>query len=140
MLAEDDTVSMAVHLLFFTGQRIGDVCDMTWDSVAGGIINITQEKTDKVIFFRLSKRLMAELEKAPRRGKTILTGVNGGRKNDNLLRVELNAFVATFGFKRVSHGLRKNAVNSLLEAGCTHHEVSSVTVSPVIAFGTDLRL
>jgi integrase len=63
MLAEDDTVSMAVHLLFFTGQRIGDVCDMTWDSVAGGIINITQEKTDKVIFFRLSKRLMAELEK-----------------------------------------------------------------------------
>jgi hypothetical protein len=66
--------------------------------------------------------------------------VNGGRKNDNLLRVELNAFVATFGFKRVSHGLRKNAVNSLLEAGCTHHEVSSVTVSPVIAFGTDLRL
>jgi integrase len=28
--AEDDTVRLAVHLLYFTGQRISDVCAMTW--------------------------------------------------------------------------------------------------------------
>jgi len=31
------------------------------------------------------------------------------------------------GIKTVPHGLRKNAVNALLEAGCTIAEVSAIT-------------
>jgi hypothetical protein len=31
------------------------------------------------------------------------------------------------GYKVVPHGLRKNAVNTLLEVGCTVAEVSSIT-------------
>ena len=61
-----------------------------------------------------------------------LTGRSGG---DNLAahdevpdyRKRLQAFTAALGIKTVPHGLRKNAVNALLEAGCTIAEVSAIT-------------
>ena len=42
-------------------------------------------------------------------------------------RKRLQAFTAALGIKTVPHGLRKNAVNALLEAGCTIAEVSAIT-------------
>lgn len=47
--------------------------------------------------------------------------------NENQLRRKLQAFTLALGVKTVPHGLRKNAVNALLEAGCTIAEVASIT-------------
>jgi integrase len=127
LCSENDRVRLAVHLLYYTGQRIGDVCSMTWHNFRDGWFIMTQKKTRALISFPVPSALAAELAKAPRHGITVLTNTIGARLNEKTLRDELNAFVASHGIKRVPHGLRKNAVNMLLEQGCTHAEVQSIT-------------
>lgn len=39
----------------------------------------------------------------------------------------MQAFTLSLGVKTVPHGLRKNAVNSFLEAGCAIAEVAAIT-------------
>ena len=122
-LASDDaTVRLAVHLLYFTGQRIGDVMKMRWGDIRGGYIYVKQTKTKKIVEPPLSAELKAELDRTPKTAVTIVTGINEGQ-----LRRKLQAFTAGLGAKTVPHGLRKNAVNALLEAGCTIAEVSAIT-------------
>jgi len=127
LASESDRVRLAVHLLYFTGQRIGDICALRWSDVSGGRINLTQEKGGREVSFPMHSQLSAELERTPKRGITVLTRADGRRLATKELRADLMAFVATFGLRRVPHGLRKNAVNTLLEAGCTHHETAAIT-------------
>lgn len=125
-LASDDaTVRLAVHLLYFTGQRISDVLAMRWGDIRGDVLTVTPGKTKrfkKTLYIPLLTGLRAELEATPKTGLTILTGFN-----DYQLRELLQAFTRALGVETVPHGLRKNAVNSLLEAGCTIAEVAAIT-------------
>lgn len=125
--SDDGTIRLIVHLLYYTGQRIGDVCGMTWLDVASGLVEISQQKTSKTVAFPLHPKLLDELAKAPRQGKTILVNAKGGKRKVKEVRADLTAWTSARGYKVVPHGLRKNAVNSLLEAGCSYHEVSAVT-------------
>lgn len=122
LASDDPTVRLAVHLLYFTGQRIGDVMKMRWGDIRGGYIYVKQTKTKKIVEPPLSAELKAELDRTPKTAVTIVTGINEGQ-----LRRKLQAFTAGHGVKTVPHGLRKNAVNALLEAGCTIAEVSAIT-------------
>lgn len=120
--SSDATIRVAVHLLYFTGQRIGDVCKMRWGDIRDGLIYVRQTKTKKVVEPPLIAELQAELARTPKAGLFILEGVNEGQ-----LRRKLQAFTLAMGIKTVPHGLRKNAVIALLEAGCTIAEVSAIT-------------
>lgn len=120
--SEDDTVRLAVHLLYFTGQRIGDVLKMRWGDIRNGRITVVQEKTGKTVEPPILPELQAELDRTPRKGFYIMEGAT-----DRDLRRKLQAFTKSHGAKTVPHGLRKNAVNSLLEEGCTIAEVASIT-------------
>lgn len=122
LAADDDVVRLAVHLLYFTGQRLGDVLKMRWTDIRGGRIYVVQEKTGKEVYPPISSELKAELDRTPRKGLFILEG-----QSDKPLRKRLQKFTAALGAKTVPHGLRKNAVNALLEAGCTIAEVASIT-------------
>lgn len=53
--------------------------------------------------------------------------VNGKPWSEDGIRKRLQKWAARRGYKVVPHGLRKNAVNTLLEVGCTVAEVSSIT-------------
>ncbi len=119
--ADDATVRLAVHLLYFTGQRIGDVCKMRWGDIRGGYIHVRQTKTGKLVEPPLIADLQAELDKTSKTGVFILAETEGR------LRRKLKAFTASLGAETVPHGLRKNAVIVLLEAGCTIAEVASIT-------------
>lgn len=119
---DDDTTRLAVHLLYFTGQRIGDVLKMRWGDVRPDHIYVEQEKTGKVVEPPIIAALQNELDRTPRRGIRILDGVNY-----NHLRRKLQMFTKAHGVHTVPHGLRKNAVNVLLEAGCTIAEVAAIT-------------
>ena len=119
---DNQPLRLGVHLLYFTGQRIGDVCKMRWSDIRNGRIYVVQEKTGKKLSIPLIAELRDELAGTPRAGLEIMHGVNS-----NALRLMVKAFTAGRSVKRVPHGLRKNAVNSLLLAGCTVQEVSSVT-------------
>ena len=122
LASDDDTIRLATHLLYFTGQRIGDVMKMRWGDVRDGYVHVKQQKTGKEVEPPLSADLMAELDRTPKTGITIITGIA-----ESTLRQRLQKFTLEHGAKTVPHGLRKNAVNALLEAGCTVPEVAAIT-------------
>lgn len=125
LLSGDQVVRLAVHLLYFTGQRISDVLAMRWGDIRGTVLTVTPGKTKrfkKTLQITIHAELRAELERTPKAGLTILHGFN-----DYQLRELLQAFTRKLGVETVPHGLRKNAVNALLEAGCTVAEVAAIT-------------
>jgi integrase len=120
-------VRLAVHLLYFTGQRIGDVMRMRWPDIRDGAIYVTQQKTGKELRVPLHSELSAELARTPKRGLTIITNWRGHPMRQDVVRKELKAFAGTQGFDLVPHGLRKSAVHALLFAGCSTDEVMAIT-------------
>lgn len=125
--SEHDRTRLAIHLLYFTGQRIGDVCKMRWFDVREKSVHVIQQKTGKRLWIPMLEELRAELDRTPKRGATILTSYEGERMTPQVIRRELKAHGDAMGVKVVPHGLRKNAVISLLEAGCSVAETAAIT-------------
>lgn len=125
--AEHVRTRLAINLLYYSGQRIGDVVRIRWSDYRDGALFVTQEKTGKPLRIPVHSTLALELARTPRRGITILTNHIGQPMTPQVIRRELKAFGDTFGLDLVPHGLRKNAVNALLEAGCTIAETGSIT-------------
>lgn len=123
----EPTIRLAVHLLFYSGQRIGDVCRMRWGDIRDGWLVVAQQKTGKGLDIPLAAPLQAELDATPRTGLTILTQADGKPVQPQWLRLRLGEWTRAQGVKVVPHGLRKNAVNALLEAGCTVAETAAIT-------------
>jgi integrase len=123
----DSEVGLAVALLYYTGQRIGDVCKMRWADIKDGFVYVKQQKTGKELDIQIHADLAAMLDVEPRQALTILFGHNGRPVKVDALRKRLQKFASGLGHDVVPHGLRKNAVNALLEAGCSVGEVSSIT-------------
>ncbi len=125
LAAENDTVRLLVHLLCFTGLRINDALALRWGQIEGGVITVTPQKTarfKKTLYIPLLSELERELARTPRKGLRIVEGIEYRRARDLLQN-----FTASHGVKTVPHGLRKNAVNALLLAGCTVAEVQAIT-------------
>lgn len=125
LTAKDDTVRLATHLLYFTGLRIGDACSLHWTDIHGGAIYITPQKTrrfKKHLQIQIHAELQVELDRTPRQHLNILGGIESKD-----LRKALQAFTRSVGVETVPHGLRKNAVIALLEAGCTVPEAAAIT-------------
>jgi len=123
----DPVVRPAVAMLYFTGQRIGDVVKMQWTDVRGGSIEVKQEKTDTALAIPIHSELAEVLAELPRRGFTILANANGKPVTASALRQRLQKWASGRGQKIVPHGLRKSAVNALLEAECSAAQVSAIT-------------
>lgn len=126
LCCDDDQVRLAVHLLYYTAQRIGDVCALRWQDIRDGRLILTQQKTRKAMEIPVHSVLAAELERHPRSLSTILGGPPTRPRIDKL-RYEIQAFCSGLGYKVVPHGLRKNAVNALLEAGCSVAETAAIS-------------
>lgn len=75
--AADDRQRLIFELLLGTGQRIGDVLKMRWDDTDAAGISVRQQKTGKALYIPLTPQLRAELDRAPRRGATIVAQENG---------------------------------------------------------------
>jgi integrase len=117
-----------VTLALYTGQRLGDVLAMRWDHIVDGRISVVQEKTKKRLLIPIHKDLKAILEKIPKRAVTILTSSEGTPWRGGFQAVwRKHRPEAVAKSKLVFHGLRKSAVVTLLEAGCTTAMVQAVT-------------
>ncbi len=118
----------ALYLALYTGQREGDILKFTWNRIANNRIQVKQQKTGKLLDILIHSFLKNYLEGLPKNSVTIVTRKDGRPyKADHFRHVwkkEMNA-LGIIGV--VFHGLRKNAVNNLLEAGCTIHEAASIT-------------
>jgi integrase len=125
--AEHERTRLAITLLYYTGARIGDAVCFRWNDIRDGTLYYTQQKTGKAMEVRVHRDLAAELARTPKRGITIIVNQDGLPMTPQVIRRELKAFAAEHGKELVPHGLRKNAVNALLEAGCTDYEVQAIT-------------
>ena len=124
----DPRVGLPVALLYYTGQRIGDVCKMRWDDIQDDeTIYVKQQKGGKEVWPPLHAGLAEWLAKTPRVAATILHGRNNEPRKKATLRKHLQIWAAERGHEIVPHGLRKNAVETLLEVGCSIGEIASIT-------------
>lgn len=124
---QDERVRPIVGLLYFTGQRIGDVLTLRWSDIRAGSIELVQEKTGKPLKIPVAVELQTILDQIPKRGLTILAKSTGDPYSYNGIRPKLKTWIRGHGTEDVMHGLRKNAVNALLYAGCSTAEVSAIT-------------
>jgi integrase len=123
----DPQVGVPVALLYFTGQRINEVVKMSWADISGGFMRVYVQKTKQRMEVAILPELADRLSATPKLAPTILTNANGQSWTQSGLRQKLQEWASVRGYKVVPHGLRKNAVDSLLEAGCTAAEVSGIT-------------
>lgn len=127
LATDDDAVRLLVHLLYFTGQRLGDVLTMAWSDISGEHIRVRQRKTGKSLTIRMHRDLRAELAHRARAGIVICADAAGRPIKDPTARYQLQKFAAGIGVKVVPHGLRKNAVIALLECGCSIAETAAIS-------------
>lgn len=100
---------------------------MGWGDVRGGCVALRQQKTGKELLVPFHRDLAAMIAKAPRLGLTILARADGRPLKPATLRDQLQRWAERHGVKVVPHGLRKNAVNALLEAGCSVAETAAIS-------------
>jgi integrase len=127
---------LACVFCLYTGQRISDVLAMNLEHVKDDQISVRQIKTGKPLWIPLHRELRPVV--AERRtagiGKMPLVMSPAGK------HFTVDYFHAQWGLEMkkepqgrirsegyVPHGLRKNAVNKLLESGCTTKEVEAIT-------------
>jgi integrase len=122
---------LAYALALYTGQRKGDLLRMTWGHVEGDWIRVAQQKTGK----RLRVPMHPEL-------KAVLAARAGAISSAPLLPLKSRHFgtvmkaaiaAAIDDDACVLHGLRKAATRRLAEAGCTAHEIMSITGHATLA-------
>lgn len=119
---------LAFALLLYTGQRRSDVVRMGWKDVDNGLIAVTQVKTGSELLIPIHPSLAAELEYADKSKSTFLQTSKGQSSTTGFY----NRFVrwvhdAGLPSGLSPHGLRKAAARRLAEAGCTAHQIASIT-------------
>jgi integrase len=119
---------LALMLLRYTGQRVGDVAAMKWSRYDGKGIEVRQEKTGALVWIPCHSRLKAALDSAERKSEFILTTQQGSGYMANSLGNMIIDATAQIGAKEYSaHGLRKNAAIALAEADCTVQQIMAIT-------------
>jgi site-specific recombinase XerD len=100
---------------------------MEWSHVQDDVIEVRQAKTGKTVWVPMHARLREELAKVPRHVRWMLYNEQGGQMTRGRLQERLLVVWRRLGVRYRWHGLRKNLVNNLLEAGCSTSQVSAIT-------------
>lgn len=119
---------LALDLLLYTAQRSGDVRVMTLPQVQGGRVLVRQEKTGQMVDIPLHSRLEASLALRQGGHVVLLTNRSGKPFTEKGFGNWIKKAAVKAGLPHCSaHGLRKAAARRLAEAGCTVHEIMSIT-------------
>lgn len=119
---------LALALLIYTGQRRSDVVRMGRQHVRDGVIEVRQIKTKAQLFIPLHPEL-ADLVSRETDRLTFLMTEAGRPFTPNGFYMRFRKWVEEAGLPpgRSPHGLRKATARRLAEAGCTAHQIASVT-------------
>ena len=122
-------LARVVILARYTGQRRGDLCTMGWSAYDGATIRLVQQKTGAPLVLPAHPVLKTHLDAWPRVAATILTDKRGRPWKPIDLSHALPAAMARIGLSDDLnvHGLRKLAAAELADAGCSVHEIASIT-------------
>jgi integrase len=119
----------AFALLLYTGQRASDVKRMAWPDVVEGTIHVVQGKTGEKLWIPMHPELQQALTAWGRKSRLMLTTSFGKEFSDKGFSNFMADRIGEAGLPErcVTHGLRKAAARRLAEAGCTVHEIASIT-------------
>lgn len=118
----------ALYLALYTGQRQADILSMTWQRDKNQRIEVKQEKTGKLVNIPIHRNLRAYLATLEKKSVNMVIRADGIPYKQNHFKHDWKDEMTRLGIEGVVfHGLRKNATNNLLEAGCSEHEVSAIT-------------
>ena len=120
---------LAFALLFYTGQRVGDVVKMRRSDLSDGMIRVIQEKTGAELSIPLHPALVAAMKAAPTKGVTLIGDANGGPIKRATLTLLMKKAVELAGLptRCVSHGLRKAIMRRLAESGSPAKEIAAIS-------------
>jgi integrase len=119
-----------VYLARHTAQRRGDLCKMGWSDYNGTQLRVIQEKTGVELTIPVTGEFKLTLDQWKREanGLTILTTREGQKLRAKTVTDYFGRACKKLGFPQLNvHGLRKLAAVTAAEAGCTVHEIASLT-------------
>jgi integrase len=108
-------------LLLHTAQRVSDVAAMRWDQYDGRWVRVRQIKTGTFLQIPCTAPLKEMLDGMEHKSDFILTTPRGTGYHANSLGKMVKSGEYT------AHGLRANASVVLAEAGCSMHQIASIT-------------
>lgn len=118
-----------VLLALYTGQRRGDLVRLAWSNYDGERIRLTQGKTRTSLAIPVHPVLKSAMDGWERQAVTILVNARGRPWRADSLSAGLRYALDVLGFPADAniHGVRKLAATNLAEAGCSAHEIASIT-------------
>lgn len=120
---------LAMALLLYTGQRRSDIVRLSWNNIEGDYLVFVQQKTGRELTIRIHPALGAELALCTRQYETFLHTGSGRPFTPNGFYMRFRAWRQAAGLPDglSPHGMRKATARRLAEAGCTPHQIASIT-------------
>lgn len=119
---------LGFDLLLYTAQRSGDVRQMTVHQIRDGRVLVRQEKTGQLVDIPQHPNLQASLAARKIEHLALLTTQQGKPFTEKGFGNWVSKAAERADLPHCSaHGLRKAAARRLAEAGCTVHEIMSIT-------------
>jgi integrase len=120
---------LALELLLCTAQRRSDIIRMGPQHVRDGLLHIRQQKTGEELRLPIHADLAAELPTEQEHMVFLTTEAGAAFKSGTGFYNKFKAWCldAKLPTDLSPHGLRKAAARRLAEAGCTPHEIMSIT-------------
>lgn len=128
----DEIIRLTVALLYYTGQRVGDVCKLHLPKPGQTEWQVTQQKTAWDGVIPIHPALVPLLEARRMRNRMVPNVLLDDKQKrpatpSSVLYLLQSWAQERFGLHVVTHGLRKNAVNTMLEMELSVAQVSSIT-------------
>lgn len=128
---DGSTYRLALELLLYTGLRRSDVVRVGWKHVKDGAIHISTVKSQHKTHLRIPihAELRHHLDLVPSDRTTFLATIAGEDRSAKGFTNWLREAAHDAGLPSDSspHGLRHAACRRLAEAGCTPHQIQSIT-------------
>lgn len=122
------TARLALELALNTAVRRGDLLQIGPQHIRNGLFTYTQKKTDAQVAMPVHPDLLSVLDATPTGSLLFLTSSVGTPFSANTFGNKFREWCRAAGLENCSvHGLRKAQARRLAEAGCSAHEIASIT-------------
>jgi integrase len=125
---------LAMTLMLYTAARRGDAVNLGPQHVRAGRLTYRQRKTGRVVSMPVHQALAAAIAATPSGHLTFLATEHGAAFTRGGFGNQFRKWCRAAGVPECSpHGLRKACARRLAEAGCSAHEIASITGHKTLA-------
>ena len=126
--ALSDNLIQALMLALWTGQRQGDILNLTWSAYDGQHIRLKQSKTGKRVTIRVYSTLKTMLDSMDKQSVTILTSSQGTPWTSDGFKTSWGRAIKRAGITGVTfHDLRGTFITKARRSGATVEEIAAAS-------------